>query len=344
MNTNRPPFLRRYRGRAQAAPVQAGVARIIGALTPDGMGDIPITGSSIISGNSSGHFKVVGGAIVANSTGTSAGFNAGPYTLTTDNGQVFNITMVPNAYSIGKQDDFFTGSPFLGVGQLQYYSVSLNGKRVIGRPGLSCLSGIDNGFGSPLRNTSFGDVGTGWVGVSLESEDYTNPWVFTDTLVDITARYLQFKGIQFTVPPTGDNSANTIVLDGSATFPVSDIVFDSCVWLARPRTPIRVSTQRGAAQRLATVAGSATTAMCGLPTSASSAVHSCIATAEPCFRPALRWTPARGTSCRSRSTLQATVSYTPTSVPSKSPRSRTKMPPRPLRTTSAPASLEGQPI
>jgi hypothetical protein len=213
------------------------ISRIIGALTPDGMGDIPITGSSIVSGNGAGHFKVAGGAIVANSTGTTAGFNAGPYTLTTNDGQVFAITMVANAYSIGKQDDFFTGSPYLGVGQLQYHSVALNGKRVIGRPGLACLSGIDGGFASPLRNTNFGDVGTGWIGVSLESEDYSNPWTWTDTIVDITARYVQFKGIQFTVPPTGDNGANAVVLDGSAPFPVSDIVFDSCTWLGATKDP-----------------------------------------------------------------------------------------------------------
>jgi hypothetical protein len=225
MNTNRPPFLRRYRGRAQAAPVQAGVARIIGALTPDGMGDIPITGSSIVSGNGAGHFRVAGGAIVANTTGTSAGFNAGPYTLTTNDGQVFNITMVPNAYSIGKQSDFGTsGGAGTGVGKLG--TPTLNGKRIIGRPGLSMVSGIDGGFNSPLRNTNFGDVGTSWAGVTVESEDYANPWTFTDQ-PDITSRYLSFKGISVTIPSTSTNAAG-FTLDGTVSFPVTDIVFDSC--------------------------------------------------------------------------------------------------------------------
>jgi hypothetical protein len=215
-----------------SALVPLTITRIIGQLTRDGEGDVPVAGAtSIVSGNGAGHFRFASGAIVANSTGTTAGFNAGPYSLVTDNGVTVQFVRVADAYSIGKQADFVQGSPFLGVGQLQYYSVSLNGKRVIWRPGLSCASGIDNGFGSPLRNTSFGDSGTGWVGVSLESEDYSNPWVLTDTQVDITARYVQFKGLTFPVPPTGDNSANAIVLDGSSGAPVSDIVFDSCTWL-----------------------------------------------------------------------------------------------------------------
>jgi hypothetical protein len=204
----------------------ASTARIMGALTPAGMGDIPITGASISSGNGSGHFQVTGGAIVGSAAGVAAGYNAGPYTLTTNNGQVFVITTVANAYSIGKQDDFFTGPPYSGVGQLIYHSVSLNGKRIIGRPSLTCASGIDGGFASPLRNTNFGDSGTGWAGVTLESEDYANPWTWTDTQITFTSRYMQLKGIKGTVP-AGTASA-FFLLAGSPSLPVTDIIFDSC--------------------------------------------------------------------------------------------------------------------
>lgn len=209
-----------------AAP--ASIPRIMGALTPAGMGDIPITGSSIVSGNGSGHFQVTGGAIVGSAAGVAAGYNAGPYTLTTNDGQVFTITRVANAYSIGKQADFWDAGNN-GVGQLMYFTSGiLNGKRIIGRPGLTITARFDDSLGSPLRRTHFGDAGTGWAGVTVESEDLSDPWTFNDTsYIDITSRYMTFLGITFPPIPGPVNNA-AVVLDGGATHPVTDIIFDRC--------------------------------------------------------------------------------------------------------------------
>lgn len=201
---------------------------IIGALTPAGMGDVVVPGATAIaSGNSAGHFQFTGGAIVGSAAGVAAGYNAGPYAIVTDNGVTVNFTRVANAYSIGKASDFNNSSGNAGVGQLMYTTPGvLNGKRIIGRPGLTCAAGIDGGFASPLRNQNFGDAGTSWAGVTVESEDYSNPWTFTDT-VNVTSRYISFKGLKVPLPQNSIANA-AFVMDGTQFFPVTDVVIDSC--------------------------------------------------------------------------------------------------------------------
>lgn len=200
---------------------------IMGALTPAGMGDMATTGSSFTSGNASGHFQISGGAITGSAAGVAAGYNAGPYVLKTNAGETFNITRVANAYSVGKASDFNGGS---GVGKLG--TPTLNGKRIIGRPSLSMAFGINGGFGTPLRNTNFGDVGTAWAGVVIESEDLTRPWTCTDT-IDITGRYITFRGIAGTLTALGTvpgTQSGFFTIDGNSIAQyVTDIVIDRCV-------------------------------------------------------------------------------------------------------------------
>ena len=74
----------------------ADITANMGALTPAGEGGVAVTGTSITSGDASGHFQITSGYLEPSSTGAAANLNLGPYSLTLNNGQTVDITITAN--------------------------------------------------------------------------------------------------------------------------------------------------------------------------------------------------------------------------------------------------------
>ncbi len=65
-------------------------------LTAAGTGGVPVTGSSITSGDALGHWQVSGGMLSPTPAGDAADLNAGPYALTLDDGQQIDVQVSPH--------------------------------------------------------------------------------------------------------------------------------------------------------------------------------------------------------------------------------------------------------
>lgn len=89
--------LGRNRDGSGAIPV---VNTTFGALTKAGAGGVTVTGTSISSGDASGHWQISGGKITPSSTGDTANLSGGPYALVLDDGQEVNITVEADTYSV----------------------------------------------------------------------------------------------------------------------------------------------------------------------------------------------------------------------------------------------------
>lgn len=75
------------------------VVTSFGALTAAGAGGVSVTGTSISSGDASGHWQISGGKISPSSTGDTANLSGGPYLLVLDNGQQVYITIDADTYT-----------------------------------------------------------------------------------------------------------------------------------------------------------------------------------------------------------------------------------------------------
>lgn len=76
------------------------VSANFGALTASGAGGVAVTGSSISSGDASGHWQISGGYLSPSSAGDTANLNGGPYSLVLNNGQTVSITISANVRSV----------------------------------------------------------------------------------------------------------------------------------------------------------------------------------------------------------------------------------------------------
>lgn len=194
-----------------------------GALTPAGFGGYPVSGTAVSSGDSSGHFQVVAGKLTPSSAGAVAAMSGGPYSLIMDDGQAISVNIVPGAYHVfavtGAQDEWDGAS-----GIAKKTQAVLAGKTIFLRAGSQFASNITGATGTPFRRMSFGTSGTGWTGLTIESDDFANPAIFTDTWSNVTFQYVTLRGVKF--PQV---AAAKIILQGSATYPVSDIWVDNNV-------------------------------------------------------------------------------------------------------------------
>ncbi|RMF00884.1 MAG: hypothetical protein D6773_10835, partial [Alphaproteobacteria bacterium] len=71
---------------------------VFGALTRAGEGGVPVTGTSITSGDPNGHWQVSGGYLSPSAAG--AGNISGSYSLTLDDSSVVNITIAAGRYDV----------------------------------------------------------------------------------------------------------------------------------------------------------------------------------------------------------------------------------------------------
>jgi hypothetical protein len=92
--------LRGLGGGAGAVSDGSVVSTSFGALTIAGAGGIPVTGTSISSGDASGHWQISGGRISPSPAGDTANLNLGPYSLVLNDDQEVNITIAPDVYSV----------------------------------------------------------------------------------------------------------------------------------------------------------------------------------------------------------------------------------------------------
>lgn len=68
-------------------------------LTAAGEGGVPVTGSAVSSGDPQGHWAVSDGLLVPSTAGDAADLDAGPYSLTLDDGQVVEVQVAPHPFS-----------------------------------------------------------------------------------------------------------------------------------------------------------------------------------------------------------------------------------------------------
>lgn len=165
-----------------------------GALTLAGAAGVTVTGTSISSGDASGHWQISGGKISPSATGDSANLNAGPYSLTLNNAQTVDITIVANARSVNS---------FVAL-EVAAESMSL-GQKIL------CRAGGDYSGGREIRPTQLvgqsfttptNKDGVYYRGPDLDTGNYLHiknhtgeTLVFTSQLVIKAGAYLRFSNI-----------------------------------------------------------------------------------------------------------------------------------------------------
>lgn len=135
-----------------------------GALTQVGAGGVPVTGTTILSGDPLGHWAITSGYIAPSSLGDTANLNAGPYSLTFNDGSTMLITIDANAYDVRTQAEWDA--------TLSLSVATISGKTVYLRPdsyrgGGSIVTGV-TGATTRLRRADYG-------GLVIRSRDPADP-------------------------------------------------------------------------------------------------------------------------------------------------------------------------
>lgn len=135
------------RGGASSTP--AAVNTTFGNLTIAGHGGVAVSGTSISSGDASGHWTITGGYIVPSAAGDTANLNLGPYALVLDNGQQVNITIASNEWDVRQTSEWDT--------VIVQATATLSGKKIAIRPGATITTGVD-GTAARLRRADYGGL------------------------------------------------------------------------------------------------------------------------------------------------------------------------------------------
>ena len=77
------------------------VTATFGSLTLEGSGSVPVSGTDIVAGDPSGHWKISGGRISPSASGEAANLSAAPYSLILNDGQTVGLWTIGNSYSVG---------------------------------------------------------------------------------------------------------------------------------------------------------------------------------------------------------------------------------------------------
>jgi hypothetical protein len=125
-----------------------------GALTAAGAGGFPVAGTSITSGDPSGHWQVTGGYLSPSTAGDTANLASGPYVLGLSDGSTVTVTIDANAWDVRTQAEWDT--------VIAQTAASLSGKTVFVRPdsyrgGASLVTGVD-GVAARLRRNDYGGL------------------------------------------------------------------------------------------------------------------------------------------------------------------------------------------
>lgn len=139
---------------AAVGPVTSITSDTYGALSraQEGAG-IAVTGSSIASGDASGHWQISGGRLYPSTAGDTADMNAGPYELVFNDGSQLTITIVPNSYDCSTSAEF-DALMALGAATLSGKTVRVRGEGLVP----STLNSLNfTAQGAPLRIESVGN-------------------------------------------------------------------------------------------------------------------------------------------------------------------------------------------
>jgi len=138
-----------HRPRPDGSGGPAPVTATFGNLTIAGHGGVAVTGTSISSGDASGHWTITGGYIVPSAAGDTANLNLGPYALVLDNGQQVNITIATNEWDVRQTSEWDT--------VIVQATATLSGKKISIRPGATITTGV-NGTATRLRRADYGGL------------------------------------------------------------------------------------------------------------------------------------------------------------------------------------------
>lgn len=168
-----------------------------GALTAAGAGGVPVSGTSISSGDASGHWQIVGGYLSPSATGDTANLNAGPYSLVLNNGQTVALAIDANAYDVRTNAEWDT--------VIAIAAATLSGRTIYVRQdsyrgGSTLTSGVD-GTAAKLRRADYGGLviqgrvpaftpGTGTAAPTAASDRVTFNKFFLRGTRNVTFRHL----------------------------------------------------------------------------------------------------------------------------------------------------------
>lgn len=122
---------------------------IFGALTVSGAGGVAVTGTTISSGDASGHWTITGGYLVPSSAGDAANLSGGAYSLVFNDGSTMTINIVANEWDVRQTSEWDT--------VIAQATATLTGKKIAIRPGSSIVTGV-NGTAARLRRADYGGL------------------------------------------------------------------------------------------------------------------------------------------------------------------------------------------
>lgn len=194
-------------GSTEAPPVET--TKRFGALTGAGEEDLPVTGTSILTGDPLGHWQVSGGMLTPSSAGDAANLSGAPYSLFFNDLSSLRIEVDPDAYGVGKAADWDRVAKLDGA---------LAGKTIYVREGLAAIPWtVTNSASSNLGRFNYSP------GVVIESRDLDVGSTFSGELL-LTSRFITFRGINWE-----QGAGRKVTLNGDqGSFPVNDITFYKC--------------------------------------------------------------------------------------------------------------------
>lgn len=188
------------------------ISILFGALTAQGAGGYPVTGTSVTSGDPSGHFQISGGYLSPSAAGDSANLNLGPYSLTLNNGDRYTVNIDATGWSVRTVTEWTTVAT--------QAAATLNGKKILLRDGVSFAASISGLTGNPLRRMDFSANG-----LIIEADDYATGGraTFADQVV-LDNKRITWRGIRF----SPGSPATSVILQGNASFPATAHRFQFC--------------------------------------------------------------------------------------------------------------------
>lgn len=139
----------RRRASGGGTPAPAPTEVTFGALTFAAAGGVPVTGTSISSGDPNGHFTVSGGLLTVSAAGDAANLSGGPYSLVFNDGSMRTVNIAPNEWDVRTTAEWDT--------VIAQSAATLSGKKIAIRPGQTITTGV-NGTAARLRRNDYGGL------------------------------------------------------------------------------------------------------------------------------------------------------------------------------------------
>lgn len=200
----------------------------IGALTRNQFGaGVPVSGSTIVSGDAGGHWTVSQGRLFPSASGDAADLNAGPYALQMDDGSTVNVTIEPDTWDVTDQSEW-------NAVAVQSEAV-LKGKTIALRNTGTINLGITAAIGTPLRRVDLRDGANkpltvkGRLGAPGDWASYCE--------IDKVQALRGTRGVTFRHLRTTPVAESKFAFIGESTRPVEDIIIEDCWITGEPDDP-----------------------------------------------------------------------------------------------------------